>query len=109
MKISKNRLRDIIAEEITSIEENSPSASSLAQASRSGETRKDISSATGRGRTLIARLQRVISHLGANKIAPNDAVMRKLGQLEAALGIPPETAPAAGPPPAAGAPPEEVR
>ena len=105
MKINKKQLRRIINEEVQKFEENNPSASDVSKIARGSAMRKDISGATGKGRGLIDRLQKLISHIGSTKVAPNAAVLTKLGHLEAALGIPTEQAAAA--PEQAGVPPEQ--
>jgi len=87
MKIDKKRLKQIITEEIQKFEENNPSATEIGATARGGDMRKDISAASGKGRGLIGRLQKMIQHIGANKVTPNSQMMTKLGHLEAALGI----------------------
>lgn len=87
MKIDKKQLRQIINEEVQNFLEAGPSTGEVAAAARGGEMRKDISSASGAGRALIGRLQKMIQHIGASKVTPNASMMTKLGHLEAALGI----------------------
>ena len=86
MKINKEELRNIILEEITNEMETSTAA--IQKGMRGQQMQKSVSAAGGGGRETIARLQRIISTIGQQKMSQVPAPVKiALQKLEAALGI----------------------
>ncbi len=91
MKINKEKLEQIILEEI--MKEMETSASAIQKGMRGQEMQKSISSAGVGGRAVVARLQRIIQTIGQQKMSTVPSQVNiVLQKLEAVMGIQAEPA-----------------
>ena len=91
MKINKEKLKQIVLEEV--MKEMETSSSAINKGMRGQQMQKNVSSAGSGGRTIIARLQGVIQAIGQQKMSTVPSQVNiHLQKLEAAMGIQPEPA-----------------
>jgi len=94
MKINKQELEQIIAEEVANEFQENTSASNLKQNMRGQQMQKDVGAAGMGGRETIARLQKVMAAIGQQKMQSVPApVKMALQKLEAAMGIQADASP----------------